>query len=78
MLPKVQMAIEWLKKNDAEPTTRGNANGRASGAMPESKICPVHHVAMRLRHGKGGDSWYSHKAINPDTNQEYWCRGGQN
>ena len=32
VLPKVQMAIEWLKKTNAEPTTRGNGNGRAGGA----------------------------------------------
>ena len=50
------------------PSTNGN------GATPDTKVCPIHSVAMRRRTGKGGDVWYSHKAIGPDGS-EFWCRG---
>lgn len=76
VLPKLQAAIDWLHDNGAAPTssaTNGNGNGHGgAGAAPE--ICPTHHVAMQRRE-KNGDVWYSHKAVNPETGAEYWCRG---
>lgn len=76
VLPKVEQAIGWLQKKGAEPT-HSNGAGSGNGGEPETKVCPIHHVVMKRRSGRGGDSWYSHKAINPDTGQEYWCRGEQ-
>jgi len=72
VLPKLQAAIGWLAEQGAETTASSNGNG-ASGET-EAKVCPIHHVAMRRRE-KNGDVWWSHKAINPDTGAEYWCRG---
>jgi len=46
----------------------------AGGVVPGESgagvtLCPLHGVAM-TRHGKNGDTWYSHKL--PDGS---WCRG---
>jgi len=74
VLPKLKQAIAWLSEHGAEPTepVAGNANGNGAPAGPE--ICPIHHVAMKRRE-KNGDVWYSHQAVNPETGEEYWCRG---
>ena len=69
LLPKLEAAMDWLAKKGATPT--GNGNGQ-----PEAKVCPVHHVKMRRRE-KNGQSWWSHRATDPDTSEEYWCRGEQ-
>lgn len=81
VLPKLQAALGWLEEHGAEPTTShtptGNGNGgggNGGGANGDPKICPIHHVAMQRRE-KNGDVWYSHKAVNPETGAEYWCRG---
>lgn len=76
LLGKVPVVIEKLQEMGAAPTAAlvaGNGNGTA--AQPESKVCPLHHTPMRRRTGKGGDVWYSHKAVDPDSGAEYWCRG---
>ena len=66
--------IETLAKLGATPTaTTPASNG--NGTQAESKVCPLHHTPMKRRTGNGGDVWYSHKAVNPDTGDEYWCRG---
>jgi hypothetical protein len=74
LLPKLEAAMDWLAKKGAAPTASANGNGRNSQA--ETKVCPVHHVKMRRRE-KNGQSWWSHKATDPDTGEEYWCRGEQ-
>jgi hypothetical protein len=71
------VVIKTLQEMGASPTATApasNENGNGA-AEPETKICPLHHAPMKRRTGKGGDSWYSHKAVDPDTGQEYWCRG---
>jgi hypothetical protein len=70
VLPKLKDAIGWLAEHGAQPNDYASGNG----SEPETHVCPIHHVAMRRRE-KQGDVWYSHKAINPDTGEEYWCRG---
>lgn len=37
-------------------------------------ICPRHRAPMTL-HEHQGDSWYSHKLIDPATGKECWCKG---
>lgn len=75
LLKKARPAIAGLEKMGAEPTAPIAAgNGGNGDAQPETMICPLHHTQMKLRTGQGG-SWYSHKAVNPDTGQEYWCKG---
>ncbi len=75
VLPKLQAALEWMAAHGAEPTTTTtNGNGHNGGAGAPPEICPVHSVAMQRRE-KNGDVWYSHKAVNPETGSEYWCRG---
>jgi len=85
LMARVEGALDWLVKQKFTPTPQryggGNANASGqqaggNGGEPETKVCPLHHVAMKRRTGKGGDTWYSHKAVNPDTNEEYWCKGG--
>lgn len=76
LMPEAWAAMEWLKgKGFTAPPIQAMPIANGNEQQPETKICPLHHVAMRRRSGKGGDSWYSHKAINPDTQKEYWCRG---
>jgi hypothetical protein len=79
LLPKLEAAMDWLAKKGATPTSNGHRNGGSNGGngQAETRVCPVHHTPMKLRRGKGGDAWYSHKAVDPDTGEEYWCRGEQ-
>jgi len=71
LLPRAQAAIAWLLEHGAQP----GGNGRKGNEQaPDTKVCPIHHVAMRKR-TKNGDTWWSHRAVDPDTGQEYWCRG---
>lgn len=49
-------------------------NGHHGSNGTEERVCPVHQVPMK-KFEKDGRSWWSHKAVNPDTNKEYWCRG---
>lgn len=77
LLGKAGTVIETLTAMGAAPTAsavNGNGNGAAE-AEPETKICPLHHAPMKRRTGQGGDVWYSHRAMDPDTGAEYWCRG---
>ena len=71
LLPKLEAAMDWLARKGATPTA---SNGNGSNSQAETKICPIHQEPMKLRRAKGGDSWYSHKAVNPETGEEYWCR----
>ena len=78
LLDKAGAVIEALRKIGAEPTPSpalASGNGGRPEALPETKVCPIHHVTMKRRVGKGGDVWYSHKAVDPETGAEYWCRG---
>jgi len=82
LLERAKKAEEWLTKKGYKPyvpfkTNNANASQQAggNGGEPDSKVCPVHHVAMQKRE-KHGETWWSHKAINPETNEEYWCKGG--
>ena len=46
----------------------------AQAYSPEgSPICSRHHVSMRERE-KQGDSWWSHKVVDP-AGQEHYCKG---
>jgi len=82
LMARVEGALDWLVKQKFTPTPQryggGNVNASqqagGNGGDPDSKVCPVHHVAMRKRE-KHGETWWSHKAINPDTGEEYWCKG---
>lgn len=63
VLPKAEAAIAWLLEHGAQPGGKGyKDNGQALG----TKICPIHHLAMRKR-SKNGDTWWSHRAVDPDT-----------
>jgi hypothetical protein len=35
----------------------------------DQHLCPKHHVAMKLNHGKNGSTWYSHRTATG------WCQG---
>jgi len=74
VLPKLRDAIGWLDDHGADPTQKAAGGNDSGGSKPEPNVCPIHHVAMRRRE-KNGDVWYSHKAIDPETGAEYWCRG---
>jgi hypothetical protein len=74
VLPKLEAAITWLSDHGACGLISFGGNGTEGGNEPEAKVCPIHHVQMRRRE-KHGDVWWSHKAINPETGEEYWCRG---
>jgi len=78
VLPKLETAVEWLEGHGAAPADFGNGNGNGTDSADSDgpTICPIHHVAMKRRE-KNGDIWYSHKAHDASTGQEYWCRGGQ-
>ena len=41
----------------------------AQQTQADQHLCPKHHVAMKLNHGKNGSTWYSHKTA------EGWCKG---
>ena len=76
LLAKAPAVIGTLQAMGASPTAQVVAsNGNSNGAESESKVCPLHHVAMKRRTGNGGDVWYSHKAVDPADGVEYWCRG---
>ena len=56
------------------PETPGNARGqgkKANPGKPETKMCPIHGVEMKL-FTKNGGSWYSH---NDETTGGEWCNG---
>jgi hypothetical protein len=75
LLGKAPAVIKALEDLGASPTAQVVASKGNGAAEPETKICPLHHTPMKRRTGKGGDVWYSHKAVDPDTGAEYWCRG---
>jgi hypothetical protein len=71
VLPKLEAAITWLGEHGAGGLlTLSSGNGNE----PETKVCPLHGVAMKKRE-KYGDVWWSHQAINPATGEKFWCRG---
>ena len=78
LLSKAGTVIERLQTMGAAPTISGPVTAAGSGqaeTQPETKVCSLHHVAMKRRTGNGGDVWYSHKAVDPESGEEYWCRG---
>jgi hypothetical protein len=75
LLCKAPAVVKALEGLGASPTAQALASKGNGAAEPETKICPLHHAPMKRRTGKGGDVWYSHKAVDPDTGAEYWCRG---
>lgn len=80
LFKRVNGALEWLDNKGFEPKPRNmpTANPNGGGTQPETKVCPVHQVVMKRRTGKGGDIWYSHRAVNLETDAEFWCRGEHN
>jgi hypothetical protein len=78
VLPKLETALAWLAERGAEPIAadvavqEGSDSGNDAGAG--AHICPIHQVKMQRRE-KQGDVWYSHKAVDPETGAEFWCRG---
>ena len=72
LLGKAGAVVKALQAVGATPAQR-NSNGR-SDALPQEKVCRIHQVKMRLRSGRGGDNWYSHRAFRADGT-EFWCRG---
>jgi hypothetical protein len=79
LMDRAEGALAWLSSKGFRPTGRrssdnsGNNSGGNDG-NPDTKICSIHHQVMRKRE-KHGEVWYSHKAVNPDTGEEYWCKG---
>jgi hypothetical protein len=79
--------LEWLDSQGYEPQRNGRyipnppppataPTMPAPAGEPEWKICEVHQARMtRKGPGAGGDFWYSHKAMDPATGGEYWCKG---
>lgn len=65
VLPKLEAAITWLSEHGAGGLLTLSGNG----GEPETKVCPIHGVAMKKRE-KYGDVWYSHQLADGS-----WCRG---
>ena len=57
---QVEQAAAWLQ---------AQAPALTPGADQAEGWCSTHHVAMKLQHGKGGATWYSHKTA------AGWCKG---
>ena len=72
LLDKAAAARKRLVDQGATPINRNN-NHRSDQAG-QKRVCPIHHVEMRAR-TKHGETWFSHKAVDPDTGENYWCRG---
>lgn len=70
VLTKLDTALTWLEDHGAEATRPAPASSNGNGP----KVCSIHHVAMKER-SKNGDTWHSHKAVDPETGTEFWCRG---
>ena len=78
-----QMKTLWANGSSNGATTEVNGSGGAEShgeAVPEPEPgptsregsehwCPEHQAAFTRKNGKGGESWWSHKA--PDGS---WCR----
>lgn len=80
---KLNATLDFLEKRGATPITAAapTAAPQSSPEGPRTKgdaphICPIHHVEMKKR-TKNGKTWYSHKAISPETGEEYWCNEGK-
>jgi hypothetical protein len=52
---QVEQAAQWLQAQ--------------TPATPAAPQCPIHHVAMKVNHGKDGKPWVSHKT------SDGWCKG---
>lgn len=83
VFPKIPQLLTWIKDHNGTPPTMRTtgpdtqAGPQAGPTVPaQSEICPIHHVRMSAR-TRNGETWYSHKAIRPDTHAEYWCRGSE-
>jgi hypothetical protein len=77
-MPTITSSIAYLKEHGATspPAQAGPAapGPAAQAGGPSTQVCPIHHVTMKRRE-KDGDAWYSHQAIDPNTGQEYYCKG---
>ena len=58
----------------SDPKGKGTKTGKGGkrNSKPETKICPIHGVKMKLFTNKNGGSWYSH---NDETTGGEWCAG---
>lgn len=77
LMPAVSKSIAYLKEHGATPPPAqapAAAGPAAQAGGSPTKVCTIHNVTMRRRE-KNGDAWYSHQAIDPDTGQEYYCKG---
>lgn len=70
LLTKAQAAMTKVSELGGTPISRNGS--RANGA--DAKICPIHNVKMQ-KYEKDGRSWWSHKAVDPETNEDFWCKG---
>lgn len=68
---RVPALLKLLSEQGATPCKSWGGN-KSNGK--EKHICPVHQVEMQLFE-KEGRKWYSHKAVDPQTDDEYWCKG---
>jgi hypothetical protein len=68
---KIEDAIAWLQQHGYRPSLPGDGWQRTPDGEP---ICPKHGVAMPARE-RQGDTWHSHKIIDPRTGEERYCRG---
>ena len=71
---KIEDAIAWLQQHGYRPSLPGDGWQRTPDGEP---ICPKHGVAMPTRE-RQGDTWHSHKVIDPRTGEERYCRGYPN
>jgi len=57
-----------------KPKGKGTKTGKGGkrNSKPETKMCPIHGVKMKLFTNKNGGSWYSH---NDETTGGEWCAG---
>ena len=71
---KLNAAIDWLIEHDFRPDGSGDEWPKTPGGLP---LCTKHNVEMRQRQ-KQGDSWFSHKIIDPASGEERFCKGFRN
>ena len=75
---KLNATLDFLEKRGATPITVATPTAAPQTTPKDDAhhICPIHHVEMKKR-TKNGSEWYSHKAVNPETGEEYWCNEGK-
>jgi hypothetical protein len=68
---EVDATIHTLEQLGYRPTGSGDGWMRPPEGQP---LCPRHKVVMHTRE-KQGDTWHSHRVVDPHTGEELYCRG---